>query len=66
MKKTFDCIEMKNRIQSGLRQEYESRKAEFATFADFLTSTAAESQEINDFLKKMASSEKQRHSKHRQ
>ncbi len=66
MKKTFDCIEMKNRIQSGLRQEYESRKTEFATFADFLTSTSAESQEIADFLKKMASSKKQHLSKHRQ
>ena len=30
-KKTFDCVEMKNRIQAERLAEYESRKGEFAS-----------------------------------
>ena len=40
--KTFDCILMKDRIQRELREEYAARKAEFASFADFLNVTANE------------------------
>lgn len=53
-RKTFDCVEMKNRIQSDLRQEYQARKAEFASYIDFLSATANESQEIRAFLEKVA------------
>ena len=31
--KTFDCVEMKRRIQEGLRAEYESRRKEFPSYA---------------------------------
>ena len=34
--KTFDCVEMKDRIQARLLAEYERRKGEFASFAEFL------------------------------
>ncbi len=52
--KTFDCVEMKNRIQRELRQEYEARKTEFASYADFLNATADESEEIRAFREKVA------------
>jgi hypothetical protein len=53
-KKTFDCVEMKNHIQTDLRQEYETRKAEFTSYVDFLSTTANESKEIRTFLEKVA------------
>ena len=53
-KKTFDCVEMKNRIQRDLRQEYEIRKTEFDSYIDFLRTTANESEEIRTFIKKVA------------
>ena len=34
--KIFDCVEMKNRIQAQVLAEYEGRKDEFASFAEFL------------------------------
>ena len=52
-KKTFDCVEMKNRIQRDLRQEYEARKTEFDSYIDFLRTTANESEEIRTFVKKV-------------
>ncbi len=53
-KKKFDCVEMKNRIQRDLRQEYEARKAEFASYVDFLNATANESEDIRTFRDKVA------------
>ena len=41
--KTFDCVEMKRKAQERLRQEYEARKNEFASYYDFLNKTAEES-----------------------
>ena len=38
--KTFDCVAMKNRIQEQLMEEYESRKDEFASYAEFIVATA--------------------------
>ena len=52
--KTFDCVEMKNRIQRELRQEYEARKTEFASYVDFLNATADESEEIRALREKVA------------
>ena len=52
--KKFDCVKMKNRIQRELRQEYEARKAQFASYADFLNATADESGEICAFRDKVA------------
>jgi hypothetical protein len=34
--KTFDCVEMKNRIQEKRLAEYEARKGEFASYLDFV------------------------------
>lgn len=52
--KTFDCVEMKNRIQRELREEYEARKDEFSSYADFINATADESEEIRAYWAKIA------------
>ena len=54
--KKFDCVEMKNAIQQQLRQEYEQRKSEFASYVDFINSTANESDEIRLFREQVAKS----------
>jgi hypothetical protein len=38
--KTFDCVEMKNRIQADLMAQYEARKAEFSSFEEFVSTLA--------------------------
>jgi len=52
--KKLDCVQMKNRIQRELRREYQARKAEFTSYADFLNTTADESEEIRIFRDKVA------------
>ena len=34
--KTFDCVEMKNRIQAQRLAEYEAHKDEFDSYIDFV------------------------------
>ena len=51
--KTFDCVEMKRRIQDKLHSEYESRRSEFSSYADFINKTAGESQLIQQFREKV-------------
>jgi len=53
-KKSFDCVEMKTRIQRELREEYESRKEEFASYADFINATADASDAIRTFRENVA------------
>ena len=52
--KTFDCVEMKSRIQRELWEEYEARKGEFECYADFINVTAEESEEIRAYWAKIA------------
>ncbi|MBN2318301.1 MAG: hypothetical protein JXR49_04455 [Acidobacteria bacterium] len=52
--KSFDCVEMKNEIQQDLLLEYEARKKDFETYAEFIRSTADEDLAIVEFRKKMA------------
>ena len=42
--KTFDCVEMKNRIQAEIQAEYEVHRNEFPSFVEFVRSTAANSE----------------------
>jgi len=42
--KTFDCVEMKNRIQAERLAEYESRKGEFASYVDFINARVKDSE----------------------
>ncbi len=43
-KKTFDCVEWKDRAQERLWAEYEARKDEFASEVEFLKAKAEESE----------------------
>jgi hypothetical protein len=52
--KTFDCVEMKRRIQADLMDEYESRKDQFSSFADFIHKTAALDFKIRAFQEKVS------------
>ena len=38
--KTFDCVEMKDRIQARRLAEYEARKDEFDSYIDFVNARA--------------------------
>jgi len=42
--KTFDCVEMKNRIQAERLAEYEARKGEFASYLDFINARVKKSE----------------------
>ena len=42
--KTFDCVEMKNRIQAERLAEYESRKGEFTSYVDFINARVKDSE----------------------
>ena len=42
--KTFDCVEMKDRIQAKLWAEYQQRKAEFPSYLDFIRARNDESE----------------------
>ena len=54
-RKAFDCVEMKNRIQRELMAEYEARKNEFSSYAEFIVATANESDEIRAWRERIAS-----------
>jgi len=40
--KAFDCVAMKRRAQARLQAEYEARRAEFASYSEFLAATVRE------------------------
>lgn len=50
--KTFDCVEMKNRIQAKIMAEYEAGKDEFSSFGEFINARAAKSQFVRRMRKK--------------
>ncbi len=52
--KSFNCIEHKRRVQKKLLEEYEARKDEFASYADFIYRTADESEEIRAWRERIA------------
>lgn len=56
--KKFDCVEMKNRIQEELLQEYDRRKDEFASYADFISKTLRESPWARELQDKLRSKSK--------
>jgi hypothetical protein len=41
--KTFDCVEMKNRIQAERMAEYEACKGEYASYVDFINARVKDS-----------------------
>jgi hypothetical protein len=42
--RTFDCVEMKNRIQAERWAEYQRRKGEFASYLDFINARVKDSE----------------------
>ncbi len=42
--KTFDCVEMKNRIQAERLAEYEARRSEFKSYLDFVNARVENSE----------------------
>lgn len=41
--KTFDCVELKSRIQAERLAEYEARKGEFTSYLDFINARMKDS-----------------------
>lgn len=56
--KTFDCVEMKNRIQAELYAEYQSRKSEFGSYLDFVNARVKDSELMKAMRQKMQDQEK--------
>ena len=56
--KDFDCVDMKNDAQRKIQEEYEQRKSEFKSFADFLHAKAKESPWQREILEKARSRHK--------
>ena len=50
--KTFDCVEMKNRIQAAIQVEYEAHRAEFPSFVEFVRAAAAQSEYARSMRRK--------------
>jgi len=40
--KTFDCVAMKGRIQGKLQAEFEARRHEFGSYAEFIVASVQE------------------------
>ena len=52
-KKTFDCVEMKRQAQAKLMAEYDVRKNEFSSYAEFIHKTAATDPKIRAFKERI-------------
>lgn len=52
--KTFDCVESKRKAQEALEKEFESRRQEFASLADFLNAKTAESKNTSEIWKRFS------------
>jgi len=52
-KKAFDCVEMKRQAQAKLMAEYEVRKNEFSSYAEFIHKTAATDPKIRTFKERI-------------
>ena len=51
--KTFDCVEMKNRIQAERMAEYEALKDEYPSFVDFVKTRAGKSEWVREMRNKL-------------
>ena len=56
--KPFDCVEMKERIQAEIRADYEARKDQFASYADYLEASIKEDPWASAVLEKLTGGEK--------
>ena len=51
--KIFDCVEMKNRIQSDRMEEYNKTKEKYDSYADFINVRSSNSEFVRDIRKKL-------------
>ncbi len=51
--KTFDCVEMKNRIQADRLSEYEAKKNEYASYVDFVNARMKHSELAKSLQQKL-------------
>jgi hypothetical protein len=58
MKKAFDCVANKARVQQELRDEYERRSGEFTSYVDFINATADEDPIVRAFRQRSAKASK--------
>ena len=52
--KTFDCVEMKNRIQAKRMAEYEAHKSEYVSYVDFVKARADRSDWVRQMRSRIA------------
>jgi len=50
--KTFDCVEMKNRIQTERMTEYNRQKDKFSCYSDFVKARVEKSDWVRQMRKK--------------
>ncbi len=55
--RTFDCVDMKNRIQAEMLAEYEAHKSEFPSFTAFVKARADDSEWVRGVREKLAPTE---------
>ena len=58
--KTFDCVEFKRQAQARIRAEWEARKDEFSSYAEFLRVKVNESDWQRAFWARIEAAEKAR------
>lgn len=56
--KAFDCVEMKERIQAEIRADYETRKDQFASFAEYLEASIKEDPWASAILEELTGGKK--------
>jgi hypothetical protein len=47
--KTFDCVEMKRRVQEKLLAEYQARRSEFESYSQFIEAKSRSSARHREF-----------------
>jgi len=50
----IDGVKLKDEIQRKLQEEYEARKSEFSSYAEFIRAKAGESEYVRKLKEKMA------------
>ena len=54
--KTFDCVEMKNRIQSERMAEFMAHRDEYNSYADFIKARSDKSEWVRQMREKISGS----------
>ena len=52
-RKTFDCVEMKRRVQERIMAEYEAARDRYSSYTEFLQDTARSSEWMQSMLARL-------------